>query len=150
MTGYPIIKRQDCRNNLEEANHMKQFQTIALVMMCLSLFIFAASADLVSVGNGQVSNAGDLASVGLVYDSAPAGLAGYSINVNVTDPTVAVITGVSFPAWATMKDNSTLPSSSCNLKATDLNEQVQAGATSIPLCARTGPDGDRRPYQCNP
>jgi uncharacterized repeat protein (TIGR01451 family) len=118
-------------------NDMKPTHIIALVMVCISLLICAASADIISVGNGQVSTIGDSTSVNLVYDSAPAGLSGYSINVNVSDPTVAIISGVSFPGWATIKDNTTLPSSSCNLKASDLNEQVQAGATSIPLANLT-------------
>ena len=106
-------------------------------MVCLSLLICAAAANVISVGNGQVTTIGSSASVNLVFDAAPAGLSGYSCNVNLSDPTVATITGVSFPAWAALKDNTTFPSGSCYLKAADLNEQVQAGATSIPLATLT-------------
>lgn len=120
-----------------EVKFVKKISMIALVMVCLSLLICAAAASVISVGNGQVTTVDSTASVNLVYDAAPSGLSGYSININVTDPTVARITGVSFPTWATMKDNTTLPSSSCNLKAADLTEQVQAGATSIPLATLT-------------
>ena len=121
---------------------MKKTSMIALVMVCLSLLICAAAADVISVGNGQVTAIGSSASVNLVYDAAPAGLSGYSCNVNLSDPTVAEITGVSFPAWVTMKENSTFPSGSCYLKAVDLTEQIQDGATSIPLATVTlqGPE----------
>ncbi|MCU0630151.1 MAG: hypothetical protein MUF37_03230, partial [Methanoregulaceae archaeon] len=120
-----------------EVKSVKKISIIALVMVCLSLLICAAAADVISVGNGQVTAIGSTASVNLVYDAAPAGLSGYSCTVNLSDPTVAEITGVSFPAWVTLKENSTFPSGSCYLKAADLNEQVQDGATSIPLATVT-------------
>jgi uncharacterized repeat protein (TIGR01451 family) len=127
----------DYPGKVKDVKDMKKISMIGLVMVVLSLLICAAAANVISVGNGQVTATGSAASVNLVLDEAPAGLSGYSINVNVSDPTVASITGVSFPAWATMKDNTTFPAPSCNLKTADLNEQVQAGATSIPLATLT-------------
>ena len=108
-----------------EVKSVKKISMIALVMVCLSLLICAAAANVISVGNGQVTTIGSTASVNLVFDAAPAGLSGYSCNVNLSDPTVATITGVSFPAWAALKDNTTFPSGSCYLKAADLTNKYR-------------------------
>ncbi|NMB79989.1 MAG: hypothetical protein GYA23_12950, partial [Methanomicrobiales archaeon] len=116
---------------------MKRISTIALLMLVLTLLVTAVSASVISFENSQVNAIGDTATVNLVLDEAPDGLAGYSIAVAANDPSVASITAAGFPAWATMKDNSALPASSCTLKAADLSEQVQAGATSIPLATLT-------------
>ena len=110
---------------------------IALMMVTLSLMVCVAAANVISISDGQVTATGSTATISLEYDAAPAGLSGYSINVNVSDPSVATITGVTFPAWATMKENTSLPAGSVNLKAADLNEQVQSGATAIPLATLT-------------
>lgn len=112
---------------------MKRISTVALVILLLSLLVMAVSANVISLENSQVNAIGDSAAVNMVLDEAPNGLAGYSITVTVQDPSVATITAAGFPGWATMKDNSVLPASSVSMKAADLGEQVQAGATSIPL-----------------
>lgn len=112
---------------------MKRISAIALMMLVLTLLVTAVSASVISYGDSQVNAIGDTAAINLVLDEVPAGLAGYSLTIAAQDPSVATITAVGFPAWATIKDNSALPASSVSLKAADLNDQVTAGATSIPL-----------------
>ena len=112
---------------------MKRISAIVLVMLVLSLLVTAVSASVISLENSQVNAIGDTATINLVLDEAPAGLAGYSLTIAPQDSSVATITAVGFPAWATMKDNSALPASSVSMKAADLGEVVQSGATSIPL-----------------
>jgi hypothetical protein len=116
---------------------MKNLSFSVLTLVSLALLVTAASASVLSIENGQVTAIGNTAAVNMKLDTAPAGLSGYSINITVGDPSVATITAVSFPAWAALSDTSTLPSSSCQIKAVDLNEQVQSGALDIPLAAIT-------------
>jgi PKD repeat protein len=108
-----------------------------LLLVSLALLVTAASASVLSIGNGQVTEVGSSASVNMTLDSAPDGLVGYTINVTIGDPSIAVLSDVSFPAWSTYTDNTTLPAPSVRLKAADLEEKVQAGSTNINLASIT-------------
>jgi hypothetical protein len=112
---------------------VKRIPLIALAMFLLPLLVSAAAASNITIQNGQVNTIGGTASLNLTLDSAPLGLSGYSINVTSADPSVAEIASVSFPSWATLNDNTTLPSGSVRMRAVDLNNQIQPGATSILL-----------------
>jgi PKD repeat protein len=116
---------------------MKKLSFSVLVLVSLAMLVTAASASVLSIENGQVTAIGSTAAVNMKLDTASAGLSGYSINVTVDDPSVAMITAVSFPAWAALSDTSILPSSSCQIKAVDLHEQVQSGASDVPLATIT-------------
>jgi hypothetical protein len=119
------------------AKPLNKIGITALVMLLVSLLVCAAAANIIQVPNSEVNTVGATTSVNLVLDEAPAGLAGYSISITASDPAVATFTDVTFPAWATMKDNTTFPSSSCKISAVDLNEQISSGATSLPLATLT-------------
>ena len=106
---------------------------LGLAIVALCLLVAAAAASVVSIGNGQVTSIGGTASLNIAIDSVPAGLSGYNINVSVADPTIATIAGVSFPSWATLNLNSSIPASSVNIDAVDLSDQIQTGATDVPL-----------------
>jgi hypothetical protein len=103
-------------------------------VLCL---IAAASASTISLGTAQVSSVGGTASLNLTIDSLPTGLSGYDINITAADPAVAEITGVSFPSWAVLNDNSTVPTSNLRISAVDLNNQVQPGAANVTLATIT-------------
>ena len=111
----------------------KKITIFGLTLFTLCLLVSAAAASVVSIGNGQVTSIGGTASLNLTLDSAPAGLSGYNINVSVGDPSVARITAFSFPSWATLNSNSSVPGSYVQLEAVDLNDQIQPGAANIPL-----------------
>jgi len=111
----------------------KKFSLLGLTMLALCLIVSGAGASIVSIENGQVNTIGGMASLNLTLDSAPAGLSGYDINITLDDASIANINGVSFPAWATLKDNSSVPASFIHLTAVDLNDAVQSGATNVPL-----------------
>jgi hypothetical protein len=66
-------------------------------------------------------------------NDAPAGFAGYYLTVAVSDPTVAEISGVSFPDWAILSSASETPAESVTLRATDLDSGVNAGDTNVTL-----------------
>ena len=109
----------------------------SLILVLVFTMVFFAVADstppTISVGDGAIAEVGSTTTVNITLDQAPNGLSGYKITVSVSDPSVAEITGVKFPSWATMNDNSTLPADSFWMKAVDLNEEVEAGTTDIDL-----------------
>ena len=76
---------------------------------------------------------GSAADVTLVADSLPEGLSGYNVTVSLSDGEVAEIVGVSFPDWAVLHSNSSLPSDSVWMKAVDLNDKVVENAENVTL-----------------
>ena len=75
----------------------------------------------------------DTARVNITLDRAPSGLAGYNITVSLTNTTIAEIVSVEFPSWATLHSNSTLPADSFWMNATDVDNLIVSGATSVSL-----------------
>lgn len=73
----------------------------------------------------------------IVVDGMPNGLAGYDLKVHLTDPGVAEITNVVYPAWAGMQITPDIPSDLIKIGAVDLNNQVSAGATNVVLATIT-------------
>jgi len=96
--------------------------------------ISSADSYRISVIPGNQScYVGDTLEYQVILDDATLGLAGYEITVSLTNPTVAAITGVTFPAWAQMHSNSPVPSPSVSLTAIDTGHQVEPGSTGITL-----------------
>ena len=109
-----------------------------IVLILGFLFIIpVVSAYGIAFPDLTVGNTGDTASFELVLDQTPEGLSGYNMTIVVTDPQVAEITGVTFPAWAGMKGNDILPSSSVWIKAADLQDQVLVNSTQVPVATIT-------------
>jgi PKD repeat protein len=71
----------------------------------------------------------------LVLDHVSAGIAGYNISVGLTDGSVGEIVAVSFPAWAGLKSNGTLPADAVWCTAVDL--AGGAGTENITLMTLT-------------
>ena len=107
--------------------------SLFLALLLAMFFVAAASATTISVGNGFIATLGSTTTVSITLDEVPDGLSGYTITVSLSDPDIAEIAAVAFPAWASMNDNSDLPADSFWMKAADLNHQVEAGATEIDL-----------------
>jgi len=72
-----------------------------------------------------------------VLSEAADGLAGYNITISLTDGTKAEITAVSFPGWAGVNQQSTVPGDSIWMKGLDLNKQVETGASEVILATLT-------------
>jgi outer membrane protein assembly factor BamB len=71
--------------------------------------------------------------VNLTLSRAPNGLSGYNLTASLSNSSVAEILSVNFPDWATLYDNSMLPSDSVWIKATDLNDRIKRGESNITL-----------------
>ena len=109
----------------------------ALVLICFCVLVPVVAAVNVATGSYQASSVGETVSVPIVLDSAPGGLSGYRIVVSLSDPSVATITSVAFPDWASLKSSSAVPSGRVVLQAVDLSQQVPAGGASVLLATLT-------------
>jgi len=111
--------------------------TLVAIVLAVSLLAGGASAATVTLSNGKVNGPGEQTTVHLVLDEAPAGLAGYAVNLSF-DPTVVKIKTVDFPAWALLKTAHGLDGGSeVRLMAVDLKKSVQPGAKNIELATIT-------------
>ncbi len=69
----------------------------------------------------------------LVLDSAPDGIAGYNLNLVLSNPDVAEITGVAYPSWESL-NNTTYPANGVvRMSGVDLSKMMQPGANEILL-----------------
>jgi hypothetical protein len=107
-----------------------------------TLFLFAATILPViafQLENIDVTSAGPGGTVQypVVLDEAPAGLAGYTITIQLSSPGVGEITGVTYPAWAVLNETGSNPSDSVVLRAVDLPGGISAAATSVTLATLT-------------
>jgi len=92
-------------------------------------------ANLTFVPAGATLAPGTETAFTILMDRAAAGIAGYTITVSLDDPAIGEITAVSFPAWAGLKSNGTLPADSVWIRAVDL--EGNAGTGNITLCTVT-------------
>jgi PKD repeat protein len=75
--------------------------------------------------------------IDVTVSSLPEGLSGYNLTVTVDDPAIADITGISYPSWVTVTENSSLPGSPVYLAALDGGENIQPGAEDVVLATLT-------------
>ena len=118
---------------------MKQilYMKTSILLLAFALLITGASANVLTIESGLVNSTSEMKSMNITIDSVPQGFSGYNISVTVDDPSVAIVDSVTYPAWAVLKDNSTLPSSSCWLKAVDTNDQITNVSTNVILAVIT-------------
>ena len=112
---------------------MKKILLFTLILFVLSLTVSSAMATVISLQHGQVNSIGDTGGLDLTMDNAPSGLSGYVITVTICDPSVARITAISFPPWATMNSKTIFPPASVKITAVDMGGQITPDATSILL-----------------
>jgi PKD repeat protein len=78
-------------------------------------------------------DAGSIIEYALMLNTAPEGLAGYTLNVDAGAEGVAEIVNVSYPDWAMPTNTSTLPDTTVEIKAGDMMDNITAGATNVSL-----------------
>jgi PKD repeat protein len=102
---------------------------IIVIGICISL----SSASTLSIQNVTATNVGDSAQANIHLDQAPQGLSGYNITITVDNQNIGEIVGISFPSWASITDNSSIPANSIWIKGLDLSEQIQPGSINVSL-----------------
>ena len=113
---------------------------IFLVLIVVFTGIIAtsnSSSPVVSISDGQVDAIGSTTGINITLSEVQNGLSGYNLTISLSNTSIAEIISVSFPEWAALHDNSTLPGDSVWIKAADLNDQIKSGATNISLATLT-------------
>jgi uncharacterized repeat protein (TIGR01451 family) len=114
---------------------MNKLLRVLILLVFFGLGISCASAANVVSFNPQTVELlpGSSQNVQIVMDEIPNGLSGFNITFTIIDPEIAEITAVSHPTWAILKSNSTTPSSSVWIKASDLTNITVPGNTNVPF-----------------
>ena len=107
-----------------------------IALLVFSLAVMTGLAAGVSVSFDQPSITvmpGEVTTVNLTLDAAPAGISGFAIGISVEDPSIGEITGVTLPGWADFSDTAGVPGPEVSITAVDLMSQVEKGASEILL-----------------
>ncbi len=91
------------------------------------------SLSTIYVDNSTIDTIGSTTKINITIDKVPDGLSGYNLNISLSNTNIAEIMSVTFPAWATLHENSVLPADSVWIKAVDLTDQVKSGDMNILL-----------------
>ena len=103
------------------------------------LFFIACIISSTSVGAVTVSipdqeaREGTVLSIPVILDEAQQGLAGYVMDISLSDSEVARIVNVTFPNWAGLHNAEIQSDSSVSLKAVDIYQSVEDGSEDITL-----------------
>lgn len=101
-------------------------------------YISVQSDPVIRIASGNISAPGGEITLALTLSSAPKGLSGHNLNLSISNPAVAEITGVTFPAWASaLNATGTLPASQDLIAAADVNGMVGTGAADVTLATVT-------------
>ncbi|KQC05721.1 MAG: hypothetical protein APR55_05595 [Methanolinea sp. SDB] len=107
---------------------------IILFIACNALILVPALASGIQMEPSAITiQKGTTATVDLLLDDAPSGLAGYDLVVRFSNPAVAEISDVTYPSWAILTDTSQKSYGSTRIGGVDVSRQVEAGETDIPL-----------------
>ena len=119
----------------------QHYQKELILLLTLSLLVTGAlAADTPTITVLPAANTlevGETTTIAVLLETAPAGLSGFNISVALTNPSVGEIVGVSYPTWAMMPKNGSLPADSVFVQALDLEQLVGVGATNVTLCTLT-------------
>ncbi|MBN1165968.1 MAG: hypothetical protein JXA44_02425 [Methanospirillaceae archaeon] len=99
-----------------------------LILLC----IYPADAATVLVSDQQTTP-GSTVPVLIFLDSAGTGLAGYVMDISLSEPGIASIENFTFPDWAGLHDITISDGIRVSVKAVDIYEQIKAGNSDILL-----------------
>jgi len=97
----------------------------------------AGGPTTLNVANGNISVVGGTTTLNVALSGISNGLSGYNITISLSNPEVAEIVSVEFPAWANLSNISSLHSDSIWIKALDTNNETKIGDTNVLLATLT-------------
>jgi hypothetical protein len=114
-------------------------EKIPLFFFLIGIILLGAigSAAELHAGTVTLSGLGQTEKVPISLDQTTNGLAGYTLEISLSNPSVAQIIAIEYPAWVSLSDTTALPADQVRLKAVDLNRQIQGGATDVPIATVT-------------
>jgi uncharacterized membrane protein YgcG len=108
---------------------------LVIALLLLPGLATAATIELNPVT--QSLQQGSTTTLTLTLDSAPDGLAGYRMNLALSNPSSARVVGVSYPSWASINNTTGVPGSTVRISGVDLGRAVEKGSLSVPLATIT-------------
>ena len=102
-----------------------------LLVMVSGILILPAMAVTLDIKDAAFSDIGETQKIEITLVGATDGPGGYVIQLELEDPTLAEITSVDFPSWATLNGTSMLPSADCTLTAAEIPDVAQASWNRI-------------------
>lgn len=113
---------------------MRPFASI-LCIIALAVLACPAPASPVLEASGSLSlpMVGDTATVALNLTGAETGFSGYNISLIIFPSETAEIMSVSFPSWASIPLNGTMPAENTWIQTIDLEMEVEPGASPVSL-----------------
>src|SRR3990170_5478390 len=111
--------------------------TLFFLLVSAILIVSAIPPVKLIVDDGQIADAGLTTTVNLTLNEVPNGLSGYNITVSLSNTSVADVISASFPAWAVIHSNGTLPGDSVWLKASDVYRLIESGSSNVSLATLT-------------
>jgi hypothetical protein len=118
-------------------------KTLMLILV-MALVIAASGTASASQGaaitlspSGVTLLPGSTVTYQISINTLPAGLSGYQLDFQLTNPSAGQITRVSFPSWANLNNASSLPAGRATISAVDLGKAISDGAAGTTLASVT-------------
>ena len=102
-----------------------------IVLLSISTAPVNATVFTMSGGDTCVP-VGSIVELSIALSDVPQGLSGLNISIATSDPETATITRISFPDWAVLHTNSTLPADQVWFRMVDLQQKVKPGDMNVP------------------
>ena len=119
----------------------QHYQRELILLLSLSLLVTGALATdaptITVLPADNTLDLGETTTITVLLDAAPTGLSGFNISVALTNSSVGEFTQVSFPSWAMMPRNGSLPADMVYAQAVDLEQLVGVNATNVTFCTLT-------------
>ena len=110
---------------------------VGLVLLSM-ISITPANATAFSISGGEACvPVGSTTDLTIALSDVPEGLSGLNITFTISDPEAASVTNITYPNWAAMHTNSSVPSHQFWLKMVDLQQVVNTGDLNVPVCRVT-------------
>jgi hypothetical protein len=106
---------------------------ILLTLLAICIVMPVSAADISFSPSSITFYSGQTTDITIVIDELPDGLAGYVFTTGVSSPSVAEISEVSFPDWASLNNVTGVQSASVRISGIDMSEQVEPGAKDVVL-----------------
>ncbi len=118
--------------------HMKHKAYLLILVLALIIPAFAGAEPVITVGSMTIPTVGETAVIPVLLTGCDTGVAGYQIRVMSSAPDVAVISGVSIPAWSLLSQaTESFPASAIDVVAVDLEKVVEPGMGDVELFSFT-------------
>jgi hypothetical protein len=113
------------------------FLVMVLVIAASGTVCASQGATITISPTGTTLLPGSTVTYQIGINTLPAGLSGYQMDFQLTNPSAAQITRISFPSWAKMNNATSLPAGRVTISALDFGKAIEDGAAGTNLASVT-------------